>query len=350
MVSSETQTTPQVPAVAPPPLRIVFFGTPEFAVPSLDALLAASPHVVVGVVTQPDRPKGRGHKTTAGPVKERALAAGLPVLQPDRMKDAAFVESLSALRADLGVVAAYGKILTDQLLATPRLGMINVHASLLPRYRGAAPVHRAIVAGERSTGVTIMRVVKALDAGGMIAKEHRSIGPDETSDEVERDLARLGARLLVAVVDQMARGNLREEPQDEASATYAHRLTKADGIIDWAQSAAAIHNLVRGLVPWPHAYSWVNGQRIILHRSQTLQPPAAAAAPLAARYLAAKPESEPQPSGTILDTLGDRLTVATGDGVLQLLVLQAEGKRPMTAREFLAGHHLAPGQRFVSAP
>src|SRR5262249_58663955 len=162
-------------------LRIVFFGTPEFAVPTLDALLA-SRHQVVGVVTQPDRPRGRGQKTSDAPVKARALAAGAPILQPERMKDPAFMDALAAFGADLGVVAAYGKILTDAVLATPRLGMINVHASLLPKHRGAAPVHRAIIAGEVETGVTIMRVVKALDAGPMLAIVRRPIGPDETSD------------------------------------------------------------------------------------------------------------------------------------------------------------------------
>ena len=159
-------------------LRIVFFGTPEFAVPALDALLAASPHAVVGVVTQPDRPRGRGHRVSDAPVKARALATGLPVLQPERLKDQAFLDSLAALRADLGVVAAYGKILTDTVLTTPRLGLINVHASVLPRYRGAAPVHRAIIDGELATGVTIMRVVKALDAGPMLATDHRAIGQE----------------------------------------------------------------------------------------------------------------------------------------------------------------------------
>ena len=199
-------------------LRIVFFGTPAFAVPTLDALLRASPHTVVGVVTQPDRPRGRGQKTSDAPVKARARAAGVPVLQPDRLKDPAFIDALTALNADLGVVAAYGRILTEAILATPRLGMINVHGSLLPRYRGAAPVHRAVIAGERETGVTIMRVVKALDAGPMLATAHRPIAPDETSEEVERDLAHLGATLLAStIVDQIADGRAAETPQDDAA-------------------------------------------------------------------------------------------------------------------------------------
>ena len=184
-------------------LRIVFFGTPAFAVPTLDALLG-SRHQIAGVVTQPDRPRGRGQQVSDAPVKARAAAAHVPILQPERMRDPAFVKALAALQADLGVVAAYGKILTDEVLATPALGLVNVHASLLPKYRGAAPVHRAIVAGERETGVTIMRVVSALDAGPMLAAVRRPVGPDETSEDVERDLAAIGAKLLVSTVDAVA--------------------------------------------------------------------------------------------------------------------------------------------------
>jgi methionyl-tRNA formyltransferase len=324
-------------------LRSVFFGTPEFALPTLDALLASPPHTVVGVVTQPDRPRGRGQKLSAAPVKARAVAAGLPLLQPDRLKDPAFLEHFAAWRADLGVVAAYGKILTDVVLATPRLGMINVHASLLPRYRGAAPVHRAIMDGELATGVTIMRVVKALDAGPMLAKHHRPIGPDETSDEVERDLARLGSRLLVAVVDQIARGAAQETAQDDAAATYAHRLTKDDGIIDWRWTAVRVHNLIRGLHPWPHAFSFLHGRRLILIRSRAVAVEHAASGPDESETAAEQP-------GTILDASGERLVVATGAGSLELLQVQAEGKRPMSAREFLAGHRLTAGDRFTAAP
>lgn len=335
------------PAVTVPPLRIVFFGTPEFAVPTLDALLAASPHTVVGVVTQPNRPRGRGQKMSDAPVKACAVAAGLPVLQPDRMNDPAFLDALAALNADLGVVAAYGRILTETILATPRLGMINVHASLLPRYRGAAPVHRAIIAGEISTGVTIMRVVKALDAGPMLAKEHRAIGEDETSDEVERDLARIGSRLLVAVVDQIARGRAQETAQDDASATYAHRLTKHDGAIDWNWPAARVHNLIRGLHPWPHAFSFVQGKRVILRRSAIESPTGPGLRPDDVERVLSDPPNLP---GTIVEADGDRLIVAAGDGRLRIVEIQAEGKRPMSAREFLAGHRLTAGERFTSTP
>jgi methionyl-tRNA formyltransferase len=313
------------------PLRVVFFGTPEFAVPTLDALLA-SRHSVVGVVCQPDRPRGRGHKTSAGPVKSRAVAAGVPVLQPERLKDEGFLQSLAAFGADLGVVAAYGRILTDAVLAIPRLGMINVHASLLPRYRGAAPVHRAIIAGERETGVTIMRVVKALDAGPMLASAPRAIGADETSDEVERDLARIGAPLLVKTVDSLAAGTVPETPQDDSAATYAHRLTKDDAALDWRAPAAHIHNVVRGLHPWPHASTFLHGRRLILLRSSSSDEPADAA------------------PGTILDTKTGDLVVAAGAGRVHLVEVQAEGKRPMTAREFLAGHRVSPGDRFTPTP
>jgi methionyl-tRNA formyltransferase len=313
------------------PLRVVFFGTPEFAVPTLDALLA-SRHRVRGVVTQPDRPRGRGQRTSDSPVKTRAVAAGVPVLQPFSLKDSAFVPALQSLQADLGVVAAYGKILTDSVLAVPRLGMLNVHASLLPRHRGAAPVHRAILAGDVETGVTIMRVVKALDAGPMLAAAGRPIGPDETSEDVERDLASLGASLLVRTLDDLANGESRETPQDDSRATYAHRLVKEDGVINWEWPARRVHNQVRGLHPWPHAFTFHGGSRLIVLRTSVPDKPA------------------DRPPGTILAARGDELSIATGDGTLDIIQLQAEGKRPMTPREFLAGHRLPQGERFSPAP
>jgi methionyl-tRNA formyltransferase len=312
-------------------LRVAFFGTPAFAVPTLEALIA-SRHQVVGVVTQPDRPRGRGHKTSDAPVKARAMAAGLPVLQPDRLKDPAFADAFGEWMADLAVVAAYGKILPQALIDTPRLGMINVHASLLPRYRGAAPVHRAIIAGERETGVTIMRVVKALDAGPMLATVHRGIGDTETSDVVETDLARLGAPLLVSVVDRLANGPIEEVAQNEAAATYAPRLTKDDGLIDWGAPAVRVHNLVRGLHPWPHACSYLDGHRYIVRRSEV--------APETAR---------PAPPGTVLEHRTG-LIVACGEGAIRIVEIQPEGKRPLSAQEFLNGHRVDDRARFASQP
>lgn len=317
--------------VSGPSLNVVFFGTPQFAVPTLDALLA-SRHAVVGVVTQPDRPRGRGQRETDAPVKARAREGGLPLLQPATLKEPSVLESLAALGADIGVVAAYGKILTSGVLDVPRLGMVNVHASLLPKYRGAAPVHRAVIDGEPKTGVTIMRVVKALDAGAMLGTVERPIGPDDTSDEVERDLSTLGAALLVDTLDRLAVGPVEEVPQDESQATYAHRLTKDDGIVDWARAASAIHNQIRGLHPWPHAFSYVGGQRLILLRST---------------WSAEDVNAEP---GTIVVAQGDELRVATSAGTLLITELQAEGRRASRAREFLAGHRLAAGLVFSPQP
>lgn len=312
------------------PLRIVFFGTPDFALPTLDALLE-SRHPVVGVVTQPDRPRGRGQQLREGPVKARALTAGVTVLQPASLKDASFIDALTGLRADLGVVAAYGKILTETVLAIPRLGMINVHASLLPRYRGAAPIHRAVAAGDTVTGVTIMRVVRALDAGAMLASVRRPIGPDDTSEDVERDLARSGAALLVETVERLAHGPIPEEPQDESRASYAPRLSKEDGLVDWTQPAGRIHDQIRGMRPWPAAYSYVNGERLILLRSTVDE--------------TSSPVGEP---GTIMAARGEILRIATGAGTLLVRELQSEGKRPMGTREFLAGRRLTPGDRLGS--
>ena len=314
-------------------LRIAFFGTPDFAVPTLQAL-QKSRHPVVGVVTQPDRARGRGQHSQPGPVKQLAEQSGLTVLQPERLRDDGFLETLQSLEPDLGVVAAYGKILTDAVLVIPRRGLINVHASLLPKYRGAAPIHRAVMAGETLTGVTIMRVVKALDAGPMMSSATRPIGETETSAEVERDVARIGARLLVEAVDAMAEGRASETPQNEAEATYAHKIDKADGIIDWSRPALEIHNQIRGLHPWPHAYSELHGERTILHRSEVERE---------LRGTRAVP-------GTVLDAHSDLFRVQTGDGVLRLLALQREGRRPLTVREFLAGRRIQSGARFLTSP
>ena len=307
---------------------VVFFGTPHFAVPTLRRLLDSS-HSVAGVITQPDRPRGRGQKITHAPVKALALERGIPVYQPDRLKPAEVADTLRGWGADLGVVAAYGRIIPEQLLTIPRLGMVNVHASLLPKYRGAAPVHRAVINGDSQTGVTIMRVVKELDAGGMFATVTRPIGPDETSDVVESALADMGAELLVTVVEQLGSGNAREEPQDNTQATYASRLTKEEGLIDWTRSASDLHNRVRGLYPWPHAYTFFKGTRLIVLRSVVADASASATSP-----------------GTILRATSEAIHVATGDGELAILEVQPEGRRAMRAHDFLLGHRLATGETF----
>lgn len=317
------------------PLRIVFFGTPQFAVPTLQHLLA-SRHQVVGVVTQPDKPRGRGQQVSHSPVKALALERGLPILQPERLKPPEVAETLRSWRPDLGVVAAYGNIIPEDLINLPRLGMINVHGSLLPKYRGAAPVHRAVIDGEPETGITIMRVEKTLDTGPMFAKVTRPIGPDETSDVVERDLAELGAPLLVTVVDQLASGTAVEERQDVTTSSYAPRLTKEEGLIDWSLPALDIHNRVRGLCPWPHAYTHLDGGRLILLKTRV--------EPASARADASDGEA-----GTVVDVARDAIHVATGhEGRIAILELQAEGRRPMATRDFLAGHPIRPGARFTS--
>ena len=309
-------------------VRVAFFGTPQFAIPSLDALLA-SRHTVCGVVTQPDRPRGRGQHVTEGPVKALAVNRQLPLVQPQTLKDPAVEATLRAWAPDLGVVVAYGQLVPDALLTLPRLGLINVHPSLLPKYRGAAPVHRAVLAGETSTGVSIMRVGPKLDAGAVFATAARDIGPNETSDAIETDLSRTGARLLVEVVDRLADGTATETPQDEALATYARKLTKAEGVLDWTQPARALHDRVRGLHPWPHASTHLDGTRLIVLASQ----------PVA--------ETHAAPPGTIVRADRDSLYVAAGDHTtLALLDVQPEGRRPMAIREFMAGHAARVGQRF----
>jgi methionyl-tRNA formyltransferase len=313
------------------PLRVAFFGTPDFAVPTLQALLD-SRHKVAVVVSQPDRPKGRGHKVQDTPTKAAAAAAGAPVLQPARVRDDAFLAAIADLRLDLGVVAAYGRILPDSLLGLPRLGMINVHASLLPEYRGAAPVHRAVIDGRDETGVTIMRVVHELDAGPMLARARHPIGPNDTSQEVERALAEIGAPLLLSVVEQMAEGTATEIPQDDSKATHAPKILKSEGVIDWSLPAERIHNLVRGLQPWPLVSAWIDGHRYLIHATERTD------------------ERSSMPGGTVVEAAGERLTIASADGeVLRILRLQPEGRRVMTAREFLAGHAVRAGTHLTSA-
>jgi methionyl-tRNA formyltransferase len=330
-------------------LRLVFFGTPAFAVPSLDALLT-SPYPVVGVVTQPDKPRGRGHHVSASPVKQRAEAHGVPVWQPTKLRDEGFLEAVRTLEADLGVVAAYGKILPDVLLKIPRLGMINVHASVLPRLRGAAPIQRAILEGATETGVTIMRVVQELDAGPMLLADWLPIGPNETSVEVEARLAQLGAGLLLSALDQIDRGAATEIPQDDSRATYAPRVLKTDGRIEWDQPAQAIHDRVRGLYPWPHAYTFLDGQRYVIHETRPYASVNAAGQGMPDELkMALRDHAEGAWPGTILVASRGHLIVSAGVGsAIEILRLQEEGRRVVEARAFLAGRALQPGIRFTS--
>jgi methionyl-tRNA formyltransferase len=305
-------------------MRVLFFGTPSFAAPTLDALIK-SPHQVVGVVTQPDRARGRGQKVSHAPVKALALAHQLPVLQPTSLKSDETLNLIRSLNAAIGVVAAYGKILPQALLDLFPRGLINVHASLLPRWRGAAPIHRAILAGDRVTGVTIMRVVFALDAGPMLSRVEVPIDPNITSDALENVLAVKGAELLVETLATIEQGTSREAAQDESLATYARKIERADGVIDWSSSAREIHNQIRGLQPWPMASAIFGGKRVILRSSVVHADDASGMAP-----------------GAIVEAEGDMLRVATGAGILRMTSIQVEGGRPQSAREFINGFRPRP--------
>ncbi len=324
-------------------VKTVFFGTPGFAVSTLARLLA-SPHPVVAVVTRPDRPRGRGRRVSPSPVKSLAAEHGIPVLQPERLAADAFRQQIAAYEPDVAVVAAYGRILPDALLQTPRLGTFNVHASLLPKYRGAAPIQRAILAGETRTGVTIIRLVREMDAGPMLARRPLAIEPDATSSAVEQGLAELGADLLLEAVAEIEAGTATETAQDHAAATFAPRLTRDDGRIDWSRPARALHDQVRGLHPWPHAFTYLDGARYLILRSRIPE----AGAGEGAGVVAGAADLAP---GRLVEASGDRLVAAAGGGsVLAITEIQPEGRRPLRARAFLAGRRWTPGLRFDPAP
>ncbi|HIX65759.1 MAG TPA: methionyl-tRNA formyltransferase [Candidatus Anaerotruncus excrementipullorum] len=302
-------------------MRIVFMGTPDFAVPCLERLLADG-HQVAGVFTQPDKPKGRGHHLQPPPVKELALARGLPVYQPATLRDGQALETLRALAPQLAVVVAYGKILPPALLAVPPLGCINVHGSLLPRWRGAAPIQWSVLSGDRQAGVTTMYLAEGMDTGDMILRRSTPVGPQETSGQLYERLAELGAQLLGETVELIAQGRAPRTPQQEEEATYAPMLTKELAAIDFMKPAAQVHNLVRGMNPWPVAHTLLEGQPLKVY---------------AARL--AKGSGAP---GQVLESRG-RLVVACGQGAVELLELQAQGKKRMAAADYLRGHPLAPG-------
>jgi methionyl-tRNA formyltransferase len=311
--------------VTPP--RVAFFGTPAFALSTLQRLHNAG-HSLVLVITQPDRPRGRGQALVPGPVKVFATERHLPLAQPERLRDEGFLAALAEARPDLAVVAAYGKILPAAVLNAPRMGTINVHASLLPRWRGAAPVHRAILAGDRETGVTIMRIVPGLDRGPMLARATVAIGPNETSAELEARLATLGADLLVRTVEVLARGPLDEEAQDERLVTYANRLERHESQVDWSRPALVVHNQIRGLQPWPMATVTFRGRRMQLLRSEVADAEVASAAP-----------------GAIARVEPDGLIVATSPGAVRLTQVQLEGRSPVSSRELINGYRVVTGDR-----
>ena len=305
-------------------MRLAFLGTPAFAVPTLERIVEAG-HRVLLVVTQPDRPRGRGQKLTPSPVKEAAGRLRLPVFQPERVRRPEAVGRLQELAAEAMVVVGYGQIIPQSIIDLAPLGIINVHASLLPKYRGAAPVQWAILNGETSTGVTTMRIDAGLDTGDMLLKARREIGAEENAIELGNRLAILGADLLITTLEHLARGDLIPERQNSAEATYAPLLKKEDGMIDWRQPAGAIHNRVRGLQPWPGAYTRVRGHTLHIWKSrvgsETVRSSNGASVP--GRVVTLKP-----------------LMVSCGAGALELLDVQLEGRKRVSAADFINGRHM----------
>ncbi|HEX9920827.1 MAG TPA: methionyl-tRNA formyltransferase [Candidatus Methylomirabilis sp.] len=309
-------------------MKILFMGTPEFALPCL-CRLRGEGFEIVGVITQPDRPSGRGKKMMPPPVKRWAEREGLAVLQPDRLKDPALLSSLRSLNPDLAVVVAYGKILPPELLRLPPLGCINVHASLLPRYRGAAPIQRAIMAAEGLTGITIMQMDEGMDTGPILLQVPHPILPSDSGGTLHDRLALLAAQTLPRALEQLCQGQLRPVAQRDEEATYAPPLKKEESLIHWQWRAQALHHLIRALSPLPGAYTLWKGMRVKILRAGVQGDGGSSS-----------------PPGAVLALETDAIRVATGSGSLLLLGLQLEGRRPMEAIEFARGQRLALGDAF----
>jgi methionyl-tRNA formyltransferase len=309
-------------------LRIIYAGTPDFSVAALQALIESS-HEVIAVYTQPDRPAGRGRGFKPSPVKERAMEYGIPVYQPETLKDAKAQNELKALAGDLMVVAAYGLLLPAAVLDIPRLGCINIHASLLPRWRGAAPIQRAILAGDKKTGITIMQMDEGLDTGDMLAVAECEIAADETGSSLHDRLMALGARTLMSVLPTIADQTQKAINQDESKACYASKLTKSEAKINWQRSAEEIQRAIRAYNAWPVAYCYYDKNS----RPATLRLWQAEVRPLPASAAGALP-------GKVIAESAEGIDVVTGSGVLRITQLQAEGKRQMSAADFLNANSL----------
>lgn len=307
-------------------MRLVYLGTPRFAVPSLEVLVGAG-HEVVAVLTQPDRPKGRGQQLAASPVKEAALRFGLPVYQPERVRSPEAVGLLKGMNAEAMVIVGYGQIIPQTILDLPPLGIINVHGSLLPKYRGAAPIQWAIANGETMTGVTTMRIDAGLDTGDILLKAETAIGVEETAIELGARLAQIGAGLLVETLQGIERGTIHPEPQDHGQASLAPILKKEDGLIDWSRPAREIHDRARGFLPWPGAFTTFRNQQLQIWRTRPAED-----------VVSAEP-------GFLL--AGKRRLVAScGNGTaLELVELQVQGRKRVSGEAFLNGHQLAENER-----
>lgn len=311
----------------PSPRRIVFFGTPSFAIPTLKSLLQG-PDELVAVVTQPDREKGRGRKVIPSPVKELALQHGITPLQPGKVKEEAFQEHIRALQPELIVVVAYGQILPKSILKIPQYGAVNVHASLLPQYRGAAPIVWAILKGEKTTGVTTMLMDEGMDTGDILLQEEIPIEEADTAETLQQRLALLGAQLLMETLEKMKAGNIHPIPQDHSKATYAPPLKKEDGRIDWRKEAKEIDLQVRAFDPWPGAFTELDGRLLKVYRGEVRK---------------GKPAGK---AGTVVWAGSDFIEVETGNDSFLIKEVQLEGKRRMSVRDFLSGHSISVGKVF----
>lgn len=310
-------------------MRLAFAGTPAFAVPTLDALRNAG-HDICAIYTQPDRPAGRGRKPAASAVKQYGARHGLPVWQPATLRDE--TARLSASAPDALIVVAYGLLLPPAILSVPRHGCLNVHASILPRWRGAAPVARAIEAGDTDTGVSIMQMEAGLDTGPVLARAHMAIGAVDTAAALQDRLAARGAALLVETLTQLVAGTITPQPQDATQATYAHKLSKSEATVDWRQPATVVHRKIRAFNPWPVAQTTWRGE---LLRLWEVGPSALTA-------------TTDRPPGTVIDATDSGVRVATGDGAVTITRLQAAGGKALTAVEFLNGHRMSAGDRLGS--
>ncbi len=316
-------------------VRIAMLGTGDFAVPTFLELLKSDLDVVA-LVTQPDRPQGRKQELIPASIKLKALEAGIPVQQPESINDQAGLELVRSLGLDLLVTAAYGQILSAEVLAIPRLSGINLHGSILPKYRGAAPVARAIQNGETEAGVTVIQMTPKVDAGGMIAFARTKIDPEETAGELEARIATLGAPLIIDCIKKIDAGTAQIIPQDPSLVSKAPKLRKEDGLINWEQTATVIHNLIRAMQPWPMASTY-------WHPTESDRPPV--------RWIVHRSAleegsiSEGSMAGRVIEGSGDRLIVGAGKGAVRLLTIQVPGKKPMAASEFLRGNRVNPGDR-----
>lgn len=313
-------------------MKAVFMGTPEIAATILKTVADSGKHEILAVVTQPDKPKGRGQELAYPPVKETALAYQIPVLQPEKVKTPEFLAQLAALKPEIILVAAYGKILPKQILELPQYGCLNVHASLLPKYRGAAPIQWAVINGETCSGVTIMHMAEGLDTGDMILRERVTLDPKETAGTLHDKLAKLGGPALLQAMEELEQGTAQRIPQDESEATYVKMIDKSFGQLNFRLSAIQLERLIRGLNPWPTAFTRLSGKLLKIWRAEVVS-----REELTAEELSHVP-------GAVLRIERDGIGVLTGDGMLLIRELQLEGKRRMTAEEFLRGYSLKPGQ------